>query len=361
MPKGYRYVKIGKPYFRVRQNPVVLAWLLWTKNRSLRLDSLGLGRRQALLAVKSLVRHQLVQRSSDRSLVLPMCGNFCLSVHRGYRVFKLRRQTVVRTFDAGVDPAIVAGEIEGVRRASLVECAPAVLDWSIEGRWYEEHFVAGSRASAIAQSDPAAFREMYVRDIEPCLERMMLLRAPLRVNLGDHVDKIRHSLGDRKLSELSRDARKVDKIQRFINSTVDLLYPEGDREIDLVFSHGDFSLRNTLMTEKGMMIIDWESVGCRSALFDLYNCFLTELYYGRAATNLVSEIDQAVLSLQSRLASKAPDIARTLPSLAQAYRRLYYLERIQMLVERDPSDSLLRTILRSIDVFTRHEEAVAIS
>lgn len=107
------------------------------------------------------------------------------------------------------------------------------------------------------------------------------------------------------------------------------------------------------------MVIDWESAGRRSTLFDLYNYFFTEIYYGRATTNLISEINEAISSLQSRLASKAPDIARTLPPLGQMYRRLYYFERVLMLLERELSGERLDVILRSIQVFNRYEEAVA--
>jgi thiamine kinase-like enzyme len=154
------------------------------------------------------------------------------------------------------------------------------------------------------------------------------------------------------------DASEVATIESFVESTVARLNRQRDRQVDLVFSHGDFSLRNILKTAEGIKVIDWESVSLRSMLFDLYNCFLTELYYGRANTDLVSEIDEAIVSLQSRLALRAPEVAKALPSLAQTYRWLFYFERIQMLLERDPGDSLLKTILRSIDVFNRHEEAV---
>jgi hypothetical protein len=131
-----------------------------------------------------------------------------------------------------------------------------------------------------------------------------------------------------------------------------------DPGVDMVFSHGDFSLRNMLMTKEGIRVIDWESAGRRSVLFDLYNYFFTESYYGRIATNLVSEISEAISSLQSRIRSKAPDIAENLSSLTPMYRRLYYLERILVMLEREMSDDLLDVILRSIQVFKRYEEAL---
>ena len=108
-----------------------------------------------------------------------------------------------------------------------------------------------------------------------------------------------------------------------------------------------------------MVVIDWESAGRRSALFDLYNYFFTESYYGRITTDLTSEISEAISSLQSRLTSKAPSIASSLCSLAGVYCRLYTLERVLALLERELSDDLLDVILRSIEVFARYEKAKA--
>jgi thiamine kinase-like enzyme len=125
----------------------------------------------------------------------------------------------------------------------------------------------------------------------------------------------------------------------------------------LVFSHGDFSLVNIINTKNGIKVIDWESAGRRSVLFDLHNYFLTEVYYKRATLSIASEIDQAIAMLQARLAPSAPELAKTLPSRVQTYRELYYLERVCTLLDRELNDQRLDVILRSIDVFERYEQA----
>jgi hypothetical protein len=264
---------------------------------------------------------------------------------------------VVRLFAPEVDAAIVEGEIAGVRNASLLDFAPTVQRWDTKERWYEEDFVIGQQGYLVSKSEPVL--KTYYQDIAPCIERMILLQAPLSTNLYESIDRTTGTLKDDRLSEPGLEARKLDVIRDFVASTAEQLYLEENRQIDLVFSHGDFSLVNILSTKDGIMVVDWESAGHRSTLFDLYNYFFTEAYYGRATTDLVSEINEAISSLQSRLTSKAPDIARTLPSLAEVYRRLYYLERVLMLLERELSNDLLDVILRSIAVFNRYEEAVA--
>ena len=358
MPARYQYVQINRSYYCLQQNPVALAWFLYFKNESLRLRSLKLEKRQAINAVRTLVQHQLNLRSNESMLELPVYGNLCLPVHRGYRVFDFRRKIVIRTFAAEVDTAIVASEIEGVRDASLLDFAPTVRRWSVEQRWYEEDFVIGYQVRVIPKSESRAVLRIYRQDAAPCIERMILLHAPLSVNIGEYVNKIMGILEDGRLSRPGLDLRKANTIRGFVESVARRLRLEGSGQINLVFSHGDFSLRNILRAKDGIMVIDWESAGRRSVLFDLYNYFFTESYYKRITTNLISEINEAISSLQSRLTSKAPDIATTLPSLARTYCRLYYLERVLMLLERELSNDLLDVILRSIAVFNRYEEAI---
>ena len=48
-----------------------------------------------------------------------------------------------------------------------------------------------------------------------------------------------------------------------------------------------------------------------------------------------------------------------LQCLAPVYRWLYYLERVFVLLEREPSKNQVDVIVRSVDVFERYEEAVA--
>lgn len=358
MPAQYQYVRIGRRHFCLQQNPVVLAWFLCFRNYALGLGSPDF-KKEALRAVRILIQHQIGLRSNQPVLKLPVYGNLCLPVHRGYRVFDFRRHVVIRTFAPEVDAAIVASEIEGVRDASLLDFAPTIWRWNVEERWYEEDLVTGDRGHVIPKSEPGAVLRIYHQDIASCIERMILLHTPLNVNVGQYVNNIMDALEDGRLSSQGLDVRKASTVRDFVRSIAERLYPESNEQVDLVFSHGDLSLRNILRTKDGITVIDWESAGRRSALFDLYNYFFAEAYYKRITTNLVSEINDAISSLQSRLTLKIPDIARTLPSLARTYCRLYYLERALMLLERELNNALLDVILRSIAVFNRYEEAMA--
>jgi hypothetical protein len=197
----------------------------------------------------------------------------------------------------------------------------------------------------------------YYRIIEPCIEGIVSLQAPLRLGLSEYVDQTLDVLEDDRLLRPELDERKVNVVKHFVESSAEQLRLEGNRQVDLIFSHGDFCLVNIMNTTSGIMVIDWENARRRSVLSDLYNYFLTEVFYERATTSIVPEIDEAIASLQSCLAPKVPEIASTLPSLAQMYRKLYYFERVCTLLERELNDERLDIILSSIDVFERYEQA----
>jgi hypothetical protein len=103
-------------------------------------------------------------------------------------------------------------------------------------------------------------------------------------------------------------------------------------------------------------VIDWESIALRSILFDLYNFFLTELYYDRVSTNLVSETRMAIIGLQKKLYSENNETAIDLIELAEIYRWLFYIERICMLLKRDLNNKSMEVICRSINIFLKFEK-----
>ena len=357
----YRYVKIGRAYLCLQQNPMILAWFLCLMNKSLGLGLLGLTRRKAARLVKSFAWRWLRPQSRASALELPVYGNLCLQVHRGYRVFDFHRVSVSRVFSSEVDAASVAAEIKRARDASLLDFAPTIRRWNTQQRWYEEDYVIGRPGSSLAQSVASELLRTYCQDIEPCITSMILLQPPLRIDLSEYISKLTYIIYNSKAFKSKLDHSKISTIRQFVEMTARQLRREENRQIDLVFSHGDFSLVNIVNSRHGIKVIDWESADHRSVLSDLYNYFFTEVYYKRATIDIASELNQAIASLQSRLALEAPELARTLPSLEQIYRNLYYIERVCTLLERELNDQRLDVILSSIDVFSRYQEAQRVS
>jgi hypothetical protein len=292
-------------------------------------------------------------------LELPFYGNLSLRVHRGYKIFDFKRKKVAKIMTGDIDFDLISNEIETVRLASRLDFSPKILQWNAQERWYEEEFIHGCPL----YSDPAEKTdvsiEIYDRNIRPCLAEMILLEPIQTIEIHEYINRLLADAVHRKRIVSNESNQETPSVFGFIEKMAAQVNRIAEGHIPLVFSHGDFSLVNILKTDDGLKVIDWEGTDRRNPLYDLYNYFLTESYYKRTTKCLVSEIRQGIRSLQSSIASKAPKIASTLESFSDIYRRLYYIERICMLLERDASKRILNVILRSINVFNDYEEKFA--
>lgn len=360
MTKRYKYLPINGGFYCLNQNPLSFLWFLFFKKWSFH-HFLGLKKKKGIKTVINLVLYQLHLRNNSKTLEMPKYGNLCLQVHRGYKVFDFHKKAVIKIIDPEIDSEIVMREIESVRKVSPLSFAPSILGWDIEEGWYKEDLVIGHPFYSAIKSRSDVFLNIFNEHIALCLEQMILLQASVRTNLSEHIKKTINIIDDNKLLKEELDSNKTRYIKRYVKTVAEQLCNEGDCQIDLIFSHGDYSLVNILKTKGGIMVIDWEGGGLRTPLFDLYNYFLTELYYERATSTsgLVLEINKAISMLKARLLTKVPELAGTMISLAPIYRRLYYLERICMLLERELNNKSLSVIVRSIDVFNRYEETTA--
>jgi hypothetical protein len=131
-------------------------------------------------------------------------------------------------------------------------------------------------------------------------------------------------------------------------------------QLFLVLTHGDFCPGNILNTASGKKLVDWESVSYRSALFDVYSYFIARRVERDVPIDIViSEIQSAIAVFASRLAREAPALVDSIRRFEQTYRRIFYIERICMLIDRTGTDrklDIVGYIKRYIDIFNSYEE-----
>ena len=342
----------------LQQNPAVLARLLYLKSKPFDFSPGSLRKilkslKRFLGYVKNYIQYQL-SLGNVSILELPFYGHLCLQVGRGYKVFDLHRETVTKIFKPEIDKATVVSEIEGMRRVGQYDFAPSIRHWNVKERWYEEDYVNGYR---ITSPDSTVILNTYYQYIAPCIENMILCQQPPRAtNVAEYINKT-ISIFSNKLLEEKLDMGQVHTITSFVDSMAEQLYIKRNCQVYLGLSHGDFGHNHVIKTKHGTKIIDWEYMGHRSILFDFYNCFFVQLFLNRTIPNLVSEINNALSSLQSRLNLKAPQIANSLLPLARIYRWVFYIERICSVVELRGLD--LGCMVRWIDVFNHYEEIIA--
>jgi thiamine kinase-like enzyme len=260
---------------------------------------------------------------------------------------------------ADCDDEVVSNEIETLRQVGGLDFAPQILRWNLKERWYTEDFVIGRPFYSKPRIQTDISLKIFERRIVPCLEKMILWQQPTVIEIEEYVNQLTKTIAEFRTDVETLYGSKADRITKFVNANASCILKSATGKILLVFSHGDFSLVNILKTAKGIKVIDWEGAAKRNPLYDLYNYFLTESYYGRTTVEIVKEINEGINFIRARLFATSAETAALLNATADNYRRLYYLERIGMLLERDLNSKILEVILRSIHIFDAYEENLA--
>ena len=379
MSNQYQYVKINNRFFCLQQNPAALAWMLYIRKYTLYpiiIFSPGTKKLSSwlvrwlcynyrlfktnLIILIIFTRYKYQLRRIDSVVKLPFYGQICVPVHKGYKIFDLRRGVVAKVFDHDVNTSTILSEIEGLEKVSKIDFAPSLKRWNIEERWYEEDYVSGTLDAPYKPLDSRTVLKRFCHDLVPHINSLILFQQPIAKNAVEYIHEIIEILEIGRLSRQESTAREFVKIKSFINSMIERLCIEGNYPVQLVFTHGDFIPANMLNTRHGIRIVDWEGAKYRSALFDFYSYF----FYRPVGRNVpvdtvVSEINEALPFFISKLAEKAPDISNSLLNSEKVYRWLYYIEQVCRLVEREMSDTYLNIldyILRCIEAFNQYEE-----
>jgi len=221
-------------------------------------------------------------------------------------------------------------EVDRLQRVGHHSFAPNLLQWNIEEGWYEEEYVNGYKAERINWK---RFLGDFHDFVAPLVSQMILASPPCVTSALEYAHEQRCLLQQEEgiLGDMQPNADKVNLVEQFVDSIIGQLQREGDRQILLVLSHGDFSPGHVLITKRGSVIIDWEGLGTRSALHDLYEFFFQRVWKGYPAPEFTVELNQAISQVQARLAqnisSDNHDLSH-LESTARTYRLVYYIERV---------------------------------
>jgi hypothetical protein len=351
----YHYAKAGRSYLCLEQSRRALLWHLVARARTLHLSHLGIRRgSRRLVGLRLLCKHLVRKGMWQGALELPVFGHICIPVHRGYKVFDFKRSTVFKVFRDDVEVETVRAEAERAREAAQLDFAPHFHGWNKAERWYEEDFFPGVLAAAKGPST-AAFLAEYQRDVAPQVEAMALLHEPIVKPFAEYAAEVASIVDDPRLAAPTLDPARVAQIRDYLATSLKGFESEPGHA-HLVYSHGDFSLENLMLTEAGLKCIDWESGGPRSLIYDLLNYFFTELHYKRARTDMVQEVRAAVDDLCHRLETSSPTLAESLRAHESSYLRLYYLERTRTFLERELNDNMLDVALQSIAAFRTFDE-----
>lgn len=343
----YSYINIGGKYFCQQQSVIKLVGL-YLFNRDSCPDFIDPGLLLRLFLFKIKIRKYPVK------LELPVFGAWCLRIRCGYKVFDPYRKTATKIFDANIDSDLVRDEIRQHRKIGESNFAPTVISWNEDERWYQEEYLSGQSSYYFSPDSSSKFMRIYCSDVAPVLVKLMMFRGHKTIKVKEYIEgmnvKIEEDL--KVLYEKSPDISR--SIQEFFNHVSAKVDKQGDKQICLVFSHGDFHLYNLFKTESGLKLIDWEGIGEQSLMYDCYNYFFSHLWLGRTRNDFVSEMRQAVIDMTERLENINSELAVSLSENSQLYRLLFYIERIYAMSTIFKSHP--ESYLKWINVYRNFEE-----
>lgn len=374
-----RYVRIDGYYFPLQQNIAFFAWMLFFRKNVLITiqpwlkENIPLWKKLCSRYYLYIIKHNLINivlfvqcRLGLRNLEtvqLPVYGHFGIHVHQGYKIFNLYNNTVTKIFDADVSRSSIMQEIERLKKVSQISFAPSLRKWDIDERWYQEDYICSNIPTAHRSPDSDIFLKAFYREAMPCLNSLILFQPHQTRYLSRYLREIIEILEKSEFSRVKLVLEEAVMFNKFVHTTVERLNAVMDCPVHLVFSHGDFSPVNFLNSKDGLKIVDWESAGFRSLLFDFYSYFFYRSVTRKfPASQMVSEINEALPYFISQLSLMSSDITDNLLASVGTYRHLYYIERLCMLVERDLTDkylSMKEYIFRYIKAFQVYEDILA--
>jgi len=347
----YRYRARGKHLVSVDQGLLQAVLNLVVRYSVNGLASLGLSRRNSLQLLKTVARPGKRHDAPGPVESYPVFGHIAMRVHRGYKFFDFNQGVVTKLFNCNGETDKAAAEVAASRTASAISAAPRFIAADEDLRWFSEELIRGRHATSLVSRASSDYLKYY-GDIEECLVELALSQDPIRVRVDDHVGRVSSYEFQGRWKKAGCASSDIARVTDYIERVGGLLHAHcGAMEVELVPTHGDFSLVNAILTKQGLRFIDWEGIGPGILYSDLYNLMFAERYYGRTSANFVAEVQAILRQFREAISRRAPVLRQVAHQDEDVLRRLYYLERVRLLVDREVTENLVRVVTKSIGVF----------
>jgi hypothetical protein len=356
MDRRWRYVKVGKFLVCVDQPVPELVRFLWLGYEENKLDSIGLPRGFWRSALKHLIVVR-VRRSDPADLIdLPAFGHMGMQVHGGHKLFDLHSQTVTKVFASAVDALTAEKEIAASRQASAVAAAPRFIDSDPDLKWYCEEYIRGVHATDAVYRDGVSIPGLY-SEVETCLLDLVKSAPPVLVGTDGHVNALADDGFRARWVDANGDPHMIEECTQYLEALRGWLTKSDvkPRELQLVLTHGDFSLVNAISTGDTLRFIDWEGIRPGGLYSDVYHFLFAERYYDRATEHFLHDVANYVASYQSTCLERLPELRDAANIDLTFARRLYYLERVRLMLDREVSANIGQVILKSIAMYRQFD------
>jgi thiamine kinase-like enzyme len=294
----------------------------------------------------------------EQIIYLEKWGNYCKmsNFSDNYKIFDFDKRVVTKYIIAS--PVVVKKEVDRLKKSSVIKQAPKIINSCESEGWYEEEYIFGTELWPNKWSE---VREIYKKYIFNIIDNI--------VKNGDikKIDPVKYSTINNKvlcnISNYSNDINTglVKTIVNFSNTTLEKIEKLGiNRNILLTCTHGDFKFSHIIISDSGSArVIDWETYGKRSLLFDFFNPLGPWLIH-----NIDSFEESTEKDFQNLLHAFDANISSTnlinegeryIEKNIILYSLVYYLERLVRILEVNNviDNTNINNVIRAIDGFKK--------
>lgn len=352
---NYRYRKVGNylvPLTYSVTNALLTFGIGYSRSG---LQSLGVSRAIAKKIIKATVLGKIRSADPVQVISLPISAVLGMQVHHGYKMFDFEKNEVTKVFTPGYSTAKADAEIRAAKRASGVTAAPRFVEAESNSRWFTEEYIRGSHATNLVARGSSDYQQFY-QDAEACLLELQSSTPLVSRSVDEHLKHLVETPFQERWLAAGALPAEIDEIAGYQHSLKSWIVGNADTDqLQLVATHGDFSLVNAIATREGLRFIDWESVSPGCMFTDIYNFVLVEQYYGRTSPNFSDEVRVILRRFRSATIASRSDLADSVGLSERLARRLYYLERIRFLVERDVTTNLRQVTQKTLGLFRQFD------
>jgi thiamine kinase-like enzyme len=345
----FQFIKIGNRHLCLQQN-VLKLFIYYNLDKNLFSHS-ELGNSNLI----KLFLYQLNILKTGKTLDLPLYGQLCIPVHGGYKIFDVFKKRVSKIFLKDLKANYIKKELEQLKLSEELNCSPKIIRIDTEQGFYQEEYLKSviSFSSLYLQKIGSENFAIY---IAPLLKKIMFHHSPVEQNLNDYIEiKLAELKYERYITEHSE---QVLKIKEYVSDIVKLLKRNSEYQIYTTLSHGDFNIKNMIITKSGTKLIDWEFFMDRSILHDFFNFYFSFYRKAPPKRDLINELNNSFKLIYKKLNLGFYNNNKKLDEFFEVYRLVYYLERICSLFKfrtlLRPSKKI-RNIFRNIDAFKKFE------
>lgn len=356
MGKSYRYLKHGKYLVCLDQSILdVIRFVVLGYERN-KLGSIGISKSIARAAVRAVVKDRLRLLGSRTLTELPTFGHVGITVHRGCKLFDFSRNHVTKVFGSDANAEDARLEIRASKHASDIEAAPRFIVEDPGRAWYREEYVRGVHATDAEVRTGADILDYYPA-IENCLLDLVACKPPKYVDTMEHIKQKADVSFREQWIDAGQDTDRVQEIAEYVTQLNDWLrnQQKPDR-LQLVLTHGDFSLVNAIVTDDGLRFIDWEGVTSGGLFSDVFHFLFAERYYKRIADSFLVEVSEYTDRYRNACLGRFPELREATKLDQTIARRLYYLERLSLMLKRSVSTNLCDVVCNSIATFNAYDQ-----